>query len=96
MLVTAVGQGARGAMRIRLGVEMLAAFDGASAPRTGGQLIRRTDPSPAVLISTQLLDRFGGVIGTVGCGATTDPQAERRADRQLRPGLRLARDGRVS
>ena len=83
MLVTAVGQGARGAMRIRLGVEMLAAFDGASATRTGGQLIRRTDPSPAVLISTQLLDRFRSIISAVGSCATTDPQAD--AKRRFAP-----------
>ncbi len=67
-LVAAVGQRATGTVGIRLGIEMLAGFDGTAAPRASGELVRSADATADELIATSLLDRFDGIIGAVGRG----------------------------
>ena len=80
-LVPAVGQCAAGAVRIRLGIQMLARLDGTAAPRASGELIRGADPAAHKLIAASLLDRFHGIIGAVGRGATAHPQSARTGPR---------------
>src|SRR5690606_10003612 len=82
-LVPAIGQSATGTVRIRLGIQMLARFDCAAAPRAGRALVWRANPTAHELIATSLLDRFDGIIGAVGRRAATDPEAD--AERRLSP-----------
>src|SRR5262245_35559591 len=51
-LIAAIGQGATRAVRIGLSIEMLARFDGTSAPRTSGELVRRADATADELVAT--------------------------------------------
>src|SRR6516165_9305375 len=64
---------------------MLPRFDGTAAPGAGGQLIRGADAASEELIATSLLDRFNGIIGTVGGGAASDPQTN--AKRRFAPAV---------